>query len=62
MKKVQFTVKCNPAQNQYTIVAPKGYEQYSGQFTNLADLMKRITQITSELRRKNIKAVFHFEY
>ena len=62
MKKVQFIVKCRPAQNSYTIIAPRGYEQYSAEYTNLSDLMTNIYKITAELRLKNVKAVFKFEY
>lgn len=62
MSTANFTVKCNPGANLYNIIAPKGYEQYSGYFTNLSALMTRIYAITSELRLKNVKAVFRFEY
>lgn len=62
MKKVNFTVKCKPAESIYTIIAPKGYEQYSRSYNNLSALMTDIYKITAELRLKNLKAVFKFEY
>lgn len=65
MKTVEYLVKCNTKQRTYTIICQDPtpiYHKYDGVYTSISAMMKAVLTITNELRKMNVKAVFHYEY
>ena len=63
MKTAIFKVKCDMRNSKYIIKAQNPeYTKYDSMYTDLGSLMRATLAITNELRLKNVKARFQYEY